>query len=367
MTRTFRDYNFFLLGCVLVLTGFSAAMVYSATLNDTATAGYLSRHLVNLIVGLVAMFALTALDYHALQAWARPFYVVLLIVLVVVMFFGSTRGGAQSWLDLGIRTFQPSEPSKLLIVIVLAAYFQRFEGRGGETLVQLGGLILAGIPLLLVFLQPDFGTAMVIGTAWLMIAWTAGMRWWQFLLLLAVALPIAYVGFFSVLEDYQRTRLLIFIDPQKYDPGLNNGAWNIMQSLAAIGSGGLTGRGWTQGLIIQTGNLPVQYSDFIFAVSGEEFGFIGSTVLLIFLAILMWQATSVAQIARDMFGRLLAIGVTAIFLSHTLVNVGMSMSIMPITGIPLPFISYGGSFTLTTFAAIGLLQSVAIRRRRLNF
>ena len=367
MARSLRDYNFFLLGCVIVLTGFSLAMVYSATLNDPATHGYFSRHLVNLIVGSVAMLLLTALDYHALQAWAAPFYLLTVALLAVVLVVGNILSGAQSWLNLGLRTFQPSEPAKLLVIVALAAYWARFEGRGDAWKVQAGGLLLAGIPIALVFVQPDFGTALVFVTAWFMIAWSAGLRLWQLALLLAAAVPTAIYGWTHVLQPYQRDRLLIFIDPLYYDPKLEHGAWNIIQALTAIGSGGLTGHGWTHGLLTQNNYVPVQYSDFIFASTSEELGFIGAAVLLLFETVLVWQALSVASAARDTFGRLMAVGIAALFMCHLLINVGMNMSIMPITGIPLPFISYGGSFTLTTLAAIGLLQSIALRRRRIVF
>jgi rod shape determining protein RodA len=367
VTRTWRDYNYFLIGCVIVLLGFSLAMVYSATLNDVATRGYFARHLVNLIIGAAAMLLLTMLDYHALQSWARPLYIGLVALLGVVMMLGHVRGGAQSWLDLGLRTFQPSEAGKLLLIVALAAYWSRFDQSVGSSKVQIGGLLLAGIPIGMVFIQPDFGTALVFITIWLMMAWTAGLRWWQLGLLVIAGVPISYYGWTHVLEDYQKTRILIFIDPLKYDPKLEYGAWNIMQSLNAIGSGGLTGQGWTHGPLTQGNYVPVQYSDFIFATAGEELGFIGSTILILFQGLLIWQALLVAGVARDTFGRLIATGVAAMFMCHLLVNAGMNMSIMPITGIPLPFISYGGSFTMTALAAIGLLESVALRRRRIVF
>ncbi len=367
MTRPWRDYNYFLLGCVIVLTGFSLAMVYSATLKAPDTQGYFSRHLVNLIIGSIAMLLLTALDYHALQAWAVPLYLGTLLLLAIVLVVGHSISGAQSWLNLGLRTFQPSEPAKLLIIVALAAYWARYEQQGGASRVQLGGLLLVSIPMALVFIQPDFGTAMVFATVWLMMAWTAGLRWWQLLLLMIVAVPAGIYGWRHVLAPYQKARLLVFIDPVKYDPQLENGAWQIMQSLTAIGSGGLTGRGWTHGVLSQGGFLPAQYTDFIFAITGEELGFFGAAVLLLFETLLIWQALAIAAAARDRFGRLIAVGVAAMFMCHLLVNVGMNMSIMPITGIPLPFISYGGSFTITTLAAVGLLQSVSLRRRRIVF
>jgi rod shape determining protein RodA len=367
MTRTWRDYNYLLLGSVLVLIGFSLAMVYSATLRDPFTQGYFSRHIVNLLVGAVAMVLLTALDYHALQAWVVPFYVVTVAVLAAVLVVGQVSSGAQSWINLGLRTFQPSEAAKLLMIVVMAGYWARFERSAGSGRVLLGSLALIGPPMLLVFVQPDFGTAMVFGAMWLAMAWIAGMRWWQLLALGVAAVPLAFVGWNFVLEDYQRTRLLVFTDPLKYDPELKEGAWNIVQSLTAIGSGGLTGRGWTYGLLSQGSYLPVQYTDFIFAITGEELGFIGAALMLVFQALLIWQALSVADVARDTFGKLIAVGAAAMFLCHVLVNVGMNMSIMPITGIPLPFISYGGSFTMTSLAVIGTLQSIALRRRRIVF
>ncbi len=367
MPKTWRDYNYFLLTCVIVLTGFSLAMIYTTTLTNPSTHGYFARHLVNLIVGAVAMVLLTTLDYHALQAWSRPLYLGAVAIIAVVMVLGHTRGGAQSWLDLRLRTFQPSEPAKLAIIIALAAYWERFSKIGGDWRVQLGGLILAGIPMGLVFIQPDFGTALVFATIWIMMAWTAGMRWWQILLIALAAAPLAYYGWTHVLETYQKNRILIFIDPLKYDPKLENGAWNILQSLNAIGSGGVTGQGWTHGPLTQGNYIPVQYSDFIFAAAGEELGFIGTTILVLFEGLLIWQGLSVASAARDMLGRLIAVGIAAMFMCHLLVNAGMNLSIMPITGIPLPFISYGGSFNMTALAAVGLLQSVALRRRRIVF
>jgi rod shape determining protein RodA len=367
MSRTWRSYNYTLLGCVVVLIGFSLAMVYSATLQVPYTQGYFSRHVVNLVVGAIGMVLLTALDYHAFEAWVLPLYLGMLALLGVVLGIGQISSGAQSWLDLGIRTFQPSEPAKILVIVALAAFWARYEREAGSWKVLIGSLALVGIPTVLVFIQPDFGTAMVLCTIWLLMAWMARTRWWQLLLLFVAAIPVGWIGWSEVLQPYQRTRLLIFIDPLKYDPQLREGAWNIIQALTAIGSGGLLGQGWTRGLLSQGNYLPVQYSDFIFAVTGEELGFVGATLLLIFQCMVIWQALSIAGSARDTFGRLIASGIAAMFLCHVVVHVGMNMSIMPITGIPLPFVSYGGSFTLTSLAAIGLLQSIALRRQRIVF
>jgi rod shape determining protein RodA len=364
---SWRDYNFVLGIALIGLLGYSLAMVYSATLNDPMTEGYFSRHLGNILVGLGVMALLTWFDYHALQGWTFPLYIISIVLLATVLFFGNVRGGAQSWIDFGIRTFQPSEPIKLMLIIVLAGFWSSQERRLGEWRPFIGSVVLLAVPLLLVFIQPDFGTSLVFAMVWLFMSWTAGMRFAQFASLVMLAAPVAYFGWTYILAPYQRTRLLIFLDPIKYDPELKSGAWNIIQSLTAIGAGGLNGKGWTQGIMSQGNYLPVQYTDFIFAITGEELGFIRTFGMLIFLCLLVWQALDIAANSRDMFGRLVATGIAAMFLCHILVNAGMNMSIMPITGIPLPFISYGGSFTVTSFAAIGLLQSIALWRRRYHF
>jgi rod shape determining protein RodA len=233
-------------------------------------------------------------------------------------------------------------------------------------------LILAGAPLAMVLLQPDFGTAMVMGFIWLAMAWAAGLSWKQGLVLAIIAVPVAIFGWNTILQDYQRGRLLAFTmtedslasitDPQVHD-AVAAVFYNVNQSKVAIGNGGLMGQGWTEGTQSQLNFLPVQYTDFIFAVTGEELGFLGATLMLGFLSFVIWQAITTATRARERFGQLIAVGVAALMFIHTLENAGMNLGIMPVTGIPLPFISFGGSFTITILMAVGLLQSIEIRRR----
>ncbi len=367
MNNSWRDYNFILLAALVGLTTFSLAMVYSATLHDPMTVGYFSRHLVNLLIGIAVMVGITFLDYHTFQSWTFPMYIISVVVLATVLVYGNVRGGAQSWIDFGLRTVQPSEPIKLVIIMVLAGFWASQERFSSQWRPFIGSVLLLSVPLFLVFIQPDFGTALVFGTVWILMTLVAGMTITQFGALLGVAAPVFYFGWTYILAPYQRTRLLIFLDPMKYDPELKSGAWNIIQSLTAIGSGGFNGQGWTQGVMSQGNYLPVQYSDFIFAITGEELGFVGTGVMLVLLGVLIWQALDIAANSRDLLGRLMATGIAAMFLCHVLVNAGMNMSIMPITGIPLPFVSYGGSFTVTSFAAVGLLQSIALWRRRIHF
>lgn len=371
-TRRWRDYNWPLLVCVLVLLIISILAVHSATLNALTNGVPLRtiypNHIINMVIGLGVMTALTLMNYQLAASLARPAYIVALGLLALVSLVGQISGGAQSWIALGTRTFQPSEIAKLALILALAAYWQRYEEKRDRWPVQIGALALAAVPLLMVFAQPDLGTALVIATIWLVMAWGAGIRWSQLAALVLVSAPIVYVGWAYVLDDYQHQRLLTFYyqltDPARVD---FNAGYNVIQALNAISAGGLFGTGLTRGLFSQGNYVPVQHTDFIFAVIGEELGFIGSVVLIAFQALLLWQVLTIAGQARDLFGRLIALGVFGMLFSHMLINIGMNMSLLPVTGLPLPLISHGGSFMITVLAAIGLLQSVALRQRRLSF
>lgn len=371
--RLWREYNWPLLACVLASLAISVLSVYSATLSSVTELGTpLQRifpgHVINIVIGLLAMILLTLLDYRLLSSLARPIYLIVVPLLVLVLLIGQISGGAQSWIAVGTRTFQPSEFAKLGLIIVLAAYWNRFDNSRQHWLVQIGALLLAGVPLLLVLIQPDLGSAIVYAAIWLIMAWVAGIRWYQLALLMLLAGPLLVAAWTFVLDDYQQDRLLTFYwlltDPERVD--FNTG-YNIIQALNAIGSGGLFGAGLTRGLFSQGNYVPVQHSDFIFAVVGEELGFIGGIVLLLFQTILLWQALSIAARAGETFGRLLAVGIFAMIFIHLLINIGMNLSLLPVTGLPLPFISHGGSFMITVLAAIGLLQSIAMRWRKLSF
>jgi rod shape determining protein RodA len=374
-TRRWREYNWPLLVCVLVLLVIGVLALYSATLtalagNGAPLSALFPRQLVYIGIGLAAMMLMTALDYSLLSSLARPIYLGVVALLAAVLVVGLISEGAQSWIVVGQRTFQPAELGKLALILALAAYWQRFDQSRDRWLVQLGALAVAAPPLLLVLLQPDLGTAMVMAAIWLVMAWGAGIRPAQLGALALLALPVLYVAGTTdyLLDGEQRSRLLTFYylltDPTKVD--FNDG-YNVIQALSAIGQGGWFGAGLTRGIFSQGNYVPVQHTDFIFAVVGEEMGFLGGVVLITFQALLLWQALSIAAQARDTFGRLIALGVFAMLLAHVLINIGMNLSLLPVTGLPLPFISSGGSFMITVLAAIGLLQSIALRRRKLSF
>jgi rod shape determining protein RodA len=371
--KLWREFNLPLLGCVLALISISVLIVHSATLNAvTADGSPLSvlfpRHLLNIFIGALVGMAMLSFDYRLLSGLARPLFLITIAVLGVLHILGIITEGAQSWLSVGTRTFQPSEIAKLTMIIVLATYFARFKERCGDWSVQLGSMFLVTIPMVMVLIQPDLGTAVVFGGIWLTMAWMAGIRWQQLLILLLLALPLVFIGWQWVLDAEQKSRWLTFywlmVDPSQVDP---NDGYNIIQSLNAIGSGGMFGTGLTNGLLSQGNYIPVQYSDFIFAVIGEEMGFAGSAVLIVFQFLLLWIALSIARKASDDFGRLIAIGIFGMFFWHLTINLGVAIGLLPVTGLPMPFISYGGSFTITTLAAVGLLENVAIHWRRLTF
>ncbi|GAC1364468.1 MAG: FtsW/RodA/SpoVE family cell cycle protein [Herpetosiphon sp.] len=373
--RRWRDFNWYLFFGMLVLIGFGLMLVWSTTVGKANHDHRMFiKHLRFLVLGLAGFSILSIFDYHNFRPLAKPLYCAGLLLLLLVVVAGRVRDGAQT--EFG--GFQPSEPAKLLLIIALSTWWSvREEKPGANRWLTLGvSLAMAGVPIVLVLLEPDLGTSMVLSFTWLAIAWSAGIRWYQLAALAALALPLAWFGWSHVLKPYQQGRLVAFRMTENQvesipDPQIKRHVaavfYQTNQSLVAIGHGGLWGQGLNNGTQSQRDFLPVQYTDFIFAVAGEELGFVGATALLAFECFVLWQAVSIALRARDLQGRLLASGIVGMLLTHVTENIGMNMKLLPMTGIPLPFISYGGSFTITAVCSLGILQSIAIRRRNLVF
>ncbi|MDH4145496.1 MAG: rod shape-determining protein RodA [Acidimicrobiia bacterium] len=357
------DWSLVLVALGLTLVG--AAMIYSATKGsgpepDTA---YLTREVVWIVLAVPVGLVSALVDYRRLREWSFVGYPLTVLALGAVLFIGSNRKGAQAWFAFGPFQLQPSEPAKIVLVVVLAAYLAERRGSLGPRALA-GALALAGLPMLLILRQPDLGTMLVFVVVTVGMLAVAGVPA-RYLAALVVVGVVGVGGVLSsdVLADYQRDRLRVFIS-EDVGEGAQAEAYNLAQSKIAFSLGGLTGLGYGQGPQTQNDYVPEQQTDFIFTVVGEELGFVGAATVLVLFVVLTMRILRAAHLARDDFGALLCIGVLVMIVFQVFQNVGMSMGIMPITGIPLPFLSYGGSSLITTAAGIGLVQNVNMHRLR---
>lgn len=335
--------------------------VYSATFSTTErlASGLATKQITWFLFGIAAMMAAVAVDYHHLDRLAYPFYGAVLLLLILVLFIGSVGGGSQRWLNLGFFILQPSEPAKLAILLALAKYMQYDEPSDGYRLRDLWAPFLFVAPLILLTLvQPDLGTAIILALIFLSIMLMGGLRLRSFFYLAATGVALMPVAW-HFLKPYQQKRIWIFLNPD-LDP-LGAG-YHVIQSKIAIGSGRLLGKGYLRGTQNQLDFLPAQHTDFIFSVFAEEWGLLGSLILLAFYFTFIVLSLRVVARAKDRFGALLVFGVTAIFFWQVAINVAMVSGLLPVVGIPLPLLSYGGSSMVSMMAAVGLLINVSMRR-----
>ncbi len=352
----------YLLIATILLIGYGLVMTYSVTAESRTFTGdpmqFVLRGALWAAIGIAAMVAVALFDYAWLGAFAPLLYALTLGLLAIVLAIGQESLGAQRSVNLGGITFQFSEVAKVLMIVVLAKFFADRYDKIGSPLTIAGGLLILGPAFALVYRQPDLGTSLVFVAIFFGVAFMAGARVWQLVGLVALA-GAAFPLIWSLLKPYQQARLTAFLDPYA-DP--QGAGWNIIQSLIAVGSGGATGKGLTAGTQSPLGYLPIAESDFVFAGLAEDLGFVGAVILFVLYIVLLVAALRIAFRARDAFGMLLASGVVAMILFQILVNVGMAIALMPVTGIPLPFISHGGSSLVSICFALGVLQSVSMRR-----
>ena len=355
--RLWRSMDFVLLFVSLALSAFGILAVHVAG-TDANGEAYATIQAIGFVVGFLGAIPLAIIDYRVWRRFLRPIYGLAIVMLLAVTLMGATVNGATSWLDVGPVQVQPSEFAKPLMVVVLAGFFA--EKAVGEHEVFLKALGVIAVPGLLVLVQPDLGTATVFGAVFLIMAYVAGARLIQLLgLVLAAVVSGVLAVKLGILEEYQVARLTSFMNPE--DAGTVG--YQVAQSKMAIGSGGITGKGLDATTLANLGFLPEDHTDFIFSNLAERFGFVGSVALIFLFFFLIWRILHVATTSRDRFGVLIAVGIGTMFLFHVLVNIGMTMGIMPVTGIPLPFISYGRSSLVVSVMSLGLLQSVAMRSR----
>lgn len=366
----------FLVSLFLIL-GFGLVVLSSAS---QSIAGdpyyYVKKQAVFVVVGLVAALLIMRYDYSHLRRYSIILYGLSVFLLVAVLVMGEEVRGTTGWISLGpLPAVQPAEFTKVMLAIAFADFLNNRKGMLNTLGEILPCLLYMGVPFLLILMQPDLGTALVYIAMTLVMLFVAGAnpRVLGGLIaagvgLVALALFLHFqFGMWLPLEDYQIKRLTVFINPYEDGKGGRGAGWNTIQSLIAIGAGGLTGQGLFKGTQVQLNFLPEHHTDFIYAVIGEEMGFIGAAAVIVLYTILLLRAIYISFQAKDLYGTLLVNGVTAMWLFHIFENIGMSIGIMPITGIPLPFLSYGGSSMLTNLVAVGLILSVNIRGRKLVF
>jgi rod shape determining protein RodA len=353
----------------LMLVSVVALIVYSVVTLAVTTKGdipgdpyfYVIRQSIYAVLGIAAMLALTRIDYSRFRELRVGLYTAMISGIVVVLLIGGATRGSRRWIELPFFTFQPSELGKVLLVLALAAFALDRVRRTTERQRTIRLLLMGLVPAMIVFIAPDIGTGIVYGVITLAVLFIAGVRWTHFAALGAAVAGVAIVVLLiapavgtPVLKDYQEQRLTSFLNPSE-DP--RDSSYQINQALIAIGAGGKTGRG-DQSTQTRQGFLPERHTDFIFAVVGERFGFAGAAFLLSLYALLIWRALRILTLSKNVYGSMIAGGIAAMLMFQVFINVGMTLGVMPITGIPLPLMSYGGSSVLVTFMAIGLLQSI---------
>jgi rod shape determining protein RodA len=342
----------------VALGGIGVLAIYAAEADYRQL--YAVNQALGLVAGLVGAIVLALLDYRWLGRRLRFVYGATIVMLVAVLVAGFSVNGAQSWIGVGPVEVQPSEFAKPLSIVVLAGYVA--ESSFAHNMTFLKALGIMSVPVLLVLAQPDLGTAMVFGAIFVAVVFVGGARWYQLGGLFAAGCVAVYLAIkLRILEDYQIARLMSFLDPQSVPAGVS---YQVENSKMAIGSGGLTGKGLrSSGTLGDLGYLPEDRTDFIFSNLAEKVGFVGSLVVLILFFLLVWRVLHAATVSRDRFGVLIAVGVATMLTFHALINVGMAMGMMPVTGLPLPFVSYGRSNLLVSMMSVGLVQSIVIQAR----
>ena len=358
-----KSIDVILVSVVVTLAGFGLLMISSATRESLKAAEldpnrYLKKQIMFMVLGLGLMIAVAASDLRSLLDYSPIFYGVSILSLMG-LFFVTAKRGSKGWYDIGVFQLQPAEFSKIVVMLVLANYVSEQQG-----LVDLRRLFavlaITALPAGMIFLQPDLGSALVYFCVMLAILWVGGARGSHIASVVGTGAAAVFIGRrFGFVRDYQWRRLTSFLDGSA---NTRDDGYNVLQSKIAVGSGGLQGQGLFKGTQTSYGFIPERQTDFIFSVIGEQLGLVGGCIVLVLLMVLCLRVWRVAVTARDTAGTLVCIGVLAMFVFQTFQNVGMTIGIMPVTGIPLPFVSYGGSSTFTAFAGIGLVLNVARQR-----
>ena len=358
-----RDFDWVLFAITIILSVFGIIVIYSATRTLDSITNVVVQSAA-FCLGTAALIVVCLFDYEQFKNLVKPIYIFSIVILVLVLIFGVTGDwGARSWIRFGPIGIQPAEFAKLCFILTFSYHLEKVLDDINKPIVILGLLAHVGVLVALIMMQPDLGSTLVFIFMFLCFMFTAKLSY-------KYIIPVGVIGIASLpfiyrygLNEYQQERILVFLDPNR-DP-LGRG-YNVIQSTIAVGSGQLWGKGYLEGTQNQMGYLPTKYTDFIFSVISEEFGFIGAMAVVILLFALIWRCFSIARRADNAYGRFICIGVGAMFLFHVFENVGMCIGLTPVTGIPLPFLSYGGTSLVTNMIAIGLVMSVAYHNKPRN-
>lgn len=357
---SWRHFDFWLLGAVAILSIFGIAMIRSAIAGNITLAGYDQRQSIFVVVGFLVILLTTAIDYRFWASLNRILYFGMAGLLGILYVVGQAIFGSARWFETTYFDIQPSELAKIVIILALAEFFARNLDRVNDPRIVLRSLLLTAGIVLWILLQPNLGTSIVILVIWFTLLWASGLSAKMLAVFAGIVAVIPFLGY-PLLADYQKNRLVNFLFP---DPEARLGdSYNIQQALISIGSGGWFGKGYNLGTQVQLRFLKVRHSDFIFSALAEEFGFIGTIIVIGLLLFIIYRILRAARLARDTYGALICYGVATLVAFQAIVNIGVNLRLLPATGLPLPFISYGGSAMLSLLLGIGLVQSVIIRHK----
>ena len=361
---SWRNFDFLLLGAVVLASAFGITMIRSAIAGNEELLLLPTRQTYFALVGLQVIFVLASIDYRYWLSIPWPIYLVTMAFLVALSNLGQAAFGAQRWFTVGILNLQPTEFAKITIILMLARYFEKTQNEPRDLRWLLGSLAWVWGLLIWILLQPNLSNVVVMMVIWALMIWMNGIELKMILWLSLSAVGLG-VAAFPFLQQYQRDRVLTFLFP---DPNASYGAtYNVQQALVAIGSGGLFGQGYGHGTQTQLRFLKVRQTDFIFSATSEEFGMLGGILIIIILAFIIWRCIRAAQKSRDLSGSMIAFGIGILLFFQGAANIAVNMNLIPVSGLPLPFISYGGSGLMSLMVGIGLVESVAMRHKQMEF
>ena len=361
---SWRHFDFWLLGVVMFAIAFGVAMIRSAVAGNEDIAQSVTRQIQFGLIGLVVIFVVAGIDYRYWTALYIPMYIVMMILLIMIFISAQAVFGAARWFQIAGLFIQPTELAKVVEVIILARYFEVTKDRPRDLRWIFGSLMWVGGLAIWILLQPNLSNVIVMMVIWGAMIWISGIQVKHIFWFAVAGIAIIIIAF-PFLRDYQQERVLSFIRP---DPNASYGnLYNVQQALISIGSGGLLGKGYGHGTQTQLRFLKVRHTDFIFSAISEEFGMIGAVLVIAIIAFVIWRCLRASRLARDVTGSLIAYGVAVLIFFQGAVNIGVNLRIIPVSGLPLPFISYGGSGLVSLMLGIALVESVVMRQKEVEF